>query len=110
MPKWVYPLAFLFVLFLIATQPDGAGDTAGEFAGFLVDLLGALGQFLTGLFEGASEANTSQSGGDSSVLSSFTSEPSTVDGTVVDGTVGETITHDHGGTVTPHSHTVLGDN
>ena len=59
MPKWVYPLAFAFVIFLIFQDGTAAGDTAGDFAGFIVDLLGAIGEFLTGLFEGAGEASNS---------------------------------------------------
>ncbi|MEM7272534.1 MAG: hypothetical protein AAF547_05590 [Actinomycetota bacterium] len=93
----MYPLAFLFVLFLIATQPDGAGDTAGEFAGFLVDLLGALGQFLTGLFEGASDGAATSSTGTTVAVETLTT----------DGV--DTFTHDHGGTVEPHTHTTLGN-
>lgn len=58
-PKWMYPLAFAFVLFLIYSDATAAGDMAGRFAGFIVDLLGALGQFLTGLFEGAGESGGS---------------------------------------------------
>ena len=50
MPKWVYPLAFLFVLFLIYSDPAGSEDTAGNFAGFIVELLGDVGEFLTSLF------------------------------------------------------------
>lgn len=55
MPKWVYPTAFVFLLFLIFTEPTTAGSIAGEFAAFLAEMLGALGEFLAGLFGGASE-------------------------------------------------------
>jgi hypothetical protein len=58
MPKWVYPLAFLFVLFLIYTEPGNAGQLASGFANFLVTLLGSIGEFLTGLFEGASSGQS----------------------------------------------------
>ncbi len=57
MPKWVYPLAFLFVLFLIFTEPTGASNAASGFADFAVTLLGSVGEFLTGLFEGASDGS-----------------------------------------------------
>ncbi len=55
MPKWLYPLAFLFVLFLIFTDPDGSGNVAGQFGSFIVSFLGAVGEFLTGLLDGASD-------------------------------------------------------
>lgn len=95
MPKWVYPLAFLFVLFLIYNDPSGSGDTAGNFAGFIVDLLGAVGQFLTGLFEGTADS------GAVSTTTSTTAE--VVESLVPDGV--DSFTHDHGGTVEPHTHT-----
>jgi len=60
MPRWVYLLAFLFVLFLIYTEPAGAGEVASGFANFLVTLLGSIGEFLTGLFEGASRGSDVQ--------------------------------------------------
>ena len=91
MPKWVYPLAFLFVLFLIYTEPGGAGEVASNFAEFLVNMLGSIGEFLTGLFEGAS------------------GEPRTLDGSSSFGTGRGTTTtivdsfnrlHD----ATPHTH------
>lgn len=99
MPKWVYPLAFLFVLFLIYTDPSRAGDTAGNFATFVVDLLGSVGEFLTGLFEGASDA-----GG------TVTTPPTSVDPTSTATTVAEqvgTFTHSHGD-FAPHTHPSTG--
>jgi hypothetical protein len=54
MPKWLFWLALFFVLFLIYTQPTDAGNIAGHFGQFAVDLLHAIGEFLTGLFDGAS--------------------------------------------------------
>ena len=81
-PSWLYTAAFLFVLFLIFNDPSGAGATAGNFAGFVVELLGAVGEFLTGLFEGANDGGASTGAG-------------TVDGVTVDGTT------DGAGTITP---------
>lgn len=52
MPKWVYPTAFVFLLFLIFTRPDTAGSAAGDFASFIGEMLRALGEFLSGLFGG----------------------------------------------------------
>ncbi len=66
MPKWVYPTAFVFLLFLIFTQPATAGAVAGDFAGFVGDMLQALGQFLSGLFGGATTGGELQSGASSS--------------------------------------------
>ncbi len=89
MPKWLYPLAFAFVLFLIYSDASGAGDTAGDFAGFIVDLLGALGKFLTGLFEGAGEAGATV---DSSPT---TTVPDSVDSFTQHTHEGETTFHTH---------------
>ena len=61
-PKWLPMAAFLFVLFLIYNNPTDAGATAGNFAGFVVELLGAVGEFLTGLFEGTNDGVTSSGG------------------------------------------------
>jgi len=100
MPKWVYPLAFLFVLFLIFTEPNGAGAAASAFASFLVQLLGSIGEFLTGLFEGASEGG-----------SNVTSTPTTVTGATGAESVpatGDTFTHTHSG-LEPHSHSTSGN-
>jgi hypothetical protein len=69
MPKWLFWLALFFVLFLIYTQPTDAGNIGGRFAEFAVALLNAIGEFLTGLFDGASGdavSNTGLSGNGSS--------------------------------------------
>lgn len=94
MPKWVYPLAFAFVLFLIYNDPSGSGDTAGNFAGFIVELLSAVGEFLTGLFEGTSDGT-----------GAIDTTTSTSAGTVQSGSpdVVDSFTHTHDGTT--HSHT-----
>jgi hypothetical protein len=98
MPKWVYPLAFAFVLFLIFRDGTAAGDSAGDFAGFIVELLGAIGEFLTGLFEGAGEAGASTSQGDpSGIADNPPPLPDNVD----------SFTHTHGGVT--HTHTIDGD-
>jgi hypothetical protein len=93
MPKWLYPLAFAFVLFLIYSDASGAGETAGNFAGFIVDMLSAVGQFLTGLFEGAGEAGASSGSGTTAT-------------TVVDsfGQPDSMTPHTHLGDPTPHTH------
>lgn len=57
MPKWLFWLALFFVLFLIYTQPADAGNVAGGFGEFAIDLLDALAEFVNGLFEGASSGN-----------------------------------------------------
>lgn len=103
MPKWVYPLAFAFVLFLIYNDPSGSGDTAGNFAGFIVDLLGAVGQFLTGLFEGTNDGTSSGAFTSTSTtladsVSSLSPESVSPDGV-------DSFTHDHNGTATTHVHT-----
>lgn len=61
MPRWVYPLAFVFLIFLIYTDPAGAGQIAGAFVEFVSTLLSALGEFLSGLF-GDVQRNTQPSG------------------------------------------------
>lgn len=101
MPKWVYPLAFAFVIFLIYSDGTAAGDAAGAFAQFVVRLLGSIGEFLTGLFAGAG------SGG-----SSVGSNPPVVPGSS-GGTGGtattllDSFTHTHDGIT--HSHPITGN-
>lgn len=90
MPKWVYPLAFLFVLFLIYNEPTSAGETASNFAGFIVQMLGSVGEFLTGLFEGASDGGTNVS-----------STPTTA--VAESAPLNDTFSHTHDG-LAPHSH------
>ena len=85
MPKWLFWLALFFVLFLIYTQPGEAGSVAGSFGQFAVDLLDALGQFLSGLVDGAS-GESSTNGLDTSQLSDNTGS-----------TTSPTISHSHGG-------------
>jgi len=97
MPKWVYPLAFAFVLFLIYNDPSGSGDTAGNFAGFIVELLGAVGQFLTGLFEGTSD-------GAGAIPTPSTDAVADSTGALSPDGV-DSFTHDHNGTATTHTHT-----
>ena len=53
MPKWLFWLALISVLFLVYTQPGNAGSLAGNLAEFLVDLLDGLAEFVNGLVEGA---------------------------------------------------------
>jgi len=52
MPKWVYPLAFAFVLYYIFTDGGAAGEMGRGFAGFLGNGLDALGEFFAGLTGG----------------------------------------------------------
>lgn len=61
-PKWLLTLAFFFVLFLIFTQPDGAGNIANQFGQFVIDFFRAVAEFLTGLVEGASESQPTDPG------------------------------------------------
>ncbi len=98
MPKWVYPLAFAFVIFLIYSDGTAAGVVAGNFANFVVELLSSIGQFLTGLFEGAGEA-TSNSPSVSGGSGGGTYSPGT---TVLDG-----FTHTHDGIT--HTHPATGN-
>ncbi|MEM7323662.1 MAG: hypothetical protein AAF531_11310 [Actinomycetota bacterium] len=93
----MYPLAFAFVLFLIYSDPSGSGDTAGNFAGFIVELLGAVGQFLTGLFEGTND-------GTGAINATTTTIANSIESVSPDGV--DTFTHDHDGATTPHSHPV----
>jgi hypothetical protein len=69
MPKWTYTLAFFFLLFLVYTDPSGAGEFAGQFAAFAVRLLGGIGEFLTGLFQGASDPTVIDTSTGTSLLS-----------------------------------------
>ncbi len=99
MPKWVYPLAFAFVLFLIYSDATSAGETAGNFAGFIVDLLSAVGEFLTGLFEGAGEAGSSS-------VNTNTGTTAVTPTTVAEAT--DTFTHTHDGIT--HTHPTVAGN
>ena len=67
MPKWVYPLAFVFLLFVIYNDPAGAGTMAAAFADFVGRLISALGEFFSGLF-GGNEANVTNTSGASPTL------------------------------------------
>ena len=90
MPKWLFWLALFFVLFLIYTQPTDAGNIAGGFAEFAIDLLDALAEFVNGLFEGAS------SGSDSTGLDTGGRTGDT------GGTTDPTFTHTHDGSTHTH--------
>lgn len=46
MPKWVYPLAFAFVLFYIYNDATAAGFAGRGFVDFLGTVLDALGEFV----------------------------------------------------------------
>lgn len=87
MPKWLFWLALFFTLFLIYTQPNDAGTIAGNFGQFAVDLLNAVGEFLTGLVGGASGSVDHTHG---------LTDPAVTDG-------GATFTHTHDGVT--HTHT-----
>lgn len=65
MPRWVYPLASLFLLFVIFNDPTGAGNMAAAFADFLGQLLSALGEFFSGLFGNSSGSGSTTTGGGS---------------------------------------------
>ena len=70
MPKWVYPLSFLFLLFLIYNDPAGAGDMAHAFAEFVGAIFNTFGQFLSGLF--GDPGSTTSTGGTNPSLSNPT--------------------------------------
>lgn len=92
MPKWLFWIAIFFVLFLIYTQPANAGNYAGNFAEFAVNLLDAMGEFLTGLFDGAS----GDAGGSSGSTSTGSTGSTTVDSD------GASFSHFHGGETHTH--------
>jgi len=75
MPKWVYPLAFVFLLFVIYTDPTGAGAMAHAFADFVGRLISALGQFFSGLFGGAANTTSTSTGLDPSLTTPALSTP-----------------------------------
>lgn len=94
MPKWLFWLALFFVLFLIYTQPTDAGNIAGNFGQFAVDLLNSIGEFLTGLFDGASGNSTNGVG-----TQGLSGGGST---TTLAGQTSATITHFHDGSWHTH--------
>lgn len=51
LPKWVYPLLILFVVFFILNSPETAGPQARQFFGWIGDQASATGTFLDGLFD-----------------------------------------------------------
>ena len=69
LPKWVYPILILFVVFFILSNPDDAGPQAKSFFGWLGDQAGATGTFLDGLF------------GDDAPPSNGGTTPTTIDST-----------------------------
>jgi hypothetical protein len=52
LPKWLYPLLILFVVFFILSNPENAGPQARSFFGWIGQQASAAGTFLDGLFEG----------------------------------------------------------
>lgn len=62
MPKWVYLLSFVFLIFLIFTDPTGAGLIGNAFVEFVSNLLRALGEFLSGLFGDVDSTTQTRSG------------------------------------------------
>lgn len=52
MPKWVYPLAFAFVIYYIFNDGLAAGQMGRGFAGFIGNALDALGEFFSALTSG----------------------------------------------------------
>lgn len=50
LPKWVYPLLILFVVFFILSNPESAGPQARSFFGWIGDQAAAAGTFFDGLF------------------------------------------------------------
>jgi len=76
MPKWVYPLAFVFLLFVIYNDPAGAGSMANAFVDFVGRLISALGEFFSGLFGGATDSTTSTSGANPSLNAPALTGPS----------------------------------
>lgn len=98
MPKWVYPLAFVFLLYLIYNDAGTAGQMAHGFAGLVGDIFGALGEFLTGLFEGGAATpdnsiDTSSSG--VSGTSATSPDVTLVDNTDTFGNTDHTHVHNH---------------
>lgn len=60
-PRWVYVLAFVFLIFVIYNDPAGAGSMAHAFADFVGRLVSALGEFFSGLFGSDGGSSTSAS-------------------------------------------------
>ena len=98
MPKWVYPLAFVFLLFVIYNDPAGAGSMAHAFADFVGRLISALGQFFSGLFGGAAGSTTSTSGADPTLSIPALTRPSvTVPSSPTTDVFSHGHTHGYGG-------------
>jgi len=57
LPKWIYPLLILFVVFFILSNPESAGPQARSFFGWIGDQAGNAGTFLDGLFSGDDEGD-----------------------------------------------------
>ncbi len=50
LPRWVFPLLILFVIFFILSSPETAGPQARAFFGWIGEQAAAAGTFLDGLF------------------------------------------------------------
>ncbi|MEM9131450.1 MAG: hypothetical protein AAF962_06465 [Actinomycetota bacterium] len=60
MPKWVFPLLLLFVIFFVLSSPETAGPQARDFFGWIGDQAAAAGTFLDGLFGDDAPATSSE--------------------------------------------------
>lgn len=58
MPKWVFPLLLLFVIFFVLSSPETAGPQARDFFGWIGDQAAAAGTFLDGLFGDGTSTST----------------------------------------------------
>ena len=59
MPRWVFPLLVLFVIFFVLSSPETAGPQARAFFGWIGEQAAAAGTFLDGLFGDDLPASTS---------------------------------------------------
>lgn len=67
MPKWVFPLLLLFVIFFVLSSPETAGPQTRDFFGWIGDQAAAAGTFLDGLFgDGTPASSEVPSGGTTS--------------------------------------------
>lgn len=60
MPKWVFPLLLLFVIFFVLSSPETAGPQARDFFGWIGDQAAAAGTFLDGLFGDGTSPTSSE--------------------------------------------------
>lgn len=79
MPKWVFPLLLLFVIFFVLSSPETAGPQARDFFGWIGDQAAAAGTFLDGLFgDGTTPSSSSPEAPTGTTTTPATVDPSGV--------------------------------